>query len=72
MPFADEKFVDAFYGLLGLGAVVTLKYIYPTIKKFLLRKCGHADPDETTKLDPVFVTQLATSMSQILRLAEKQ
>ncbi len=69
MPISDEKLVDAFYGLIALGALVTIKYIYPGLKKFLIKKFGHAD--ETNKLDPEFVTQLANSMSEILKLADK-
>ena len=49
-------------------AIVTLKYIYPGIKRFFVRKCGH--PAETTKLDPVFVNQLGASMREIVKLAE--
>jgi|LakMenEpi03Aug12_release.lakeMendotaPanAssembly.Ray.scaffolds.fasta_scaffold455682_1 hypothetical protein len=68
MPFQDEKFIEAFYGLLGLGALVALKYIYPGVKKFLVKKFGHTN-DSTPALDPVFAQHLAINMREILKLA---
>jgi hypothetical protein len=38
MPIEGLEHVNAFYGFIGLGAIVALKYFYPSFKKFMLRR----------------------------------
>jgi hypothetical protein len=65
MPFEKEKLLDALYGLIGLGAIVSLKYRYPSIKKFILRKYGSKKKAE---IDPQFVEQLALNLPELIRI----
>jgi hypothetical protein len=34
----EGELVNAFYGLLRLGVMCALKYMYPSMKKFFVRK----------------------------------
>ena len=60
MPMEGEL-VNAFYGLLGLGAMCALKYMYPSMKKFFVRKFGK----KNVSIDPKFREQIMLNLPEI-------
>ena len=62
MPM-ESDLVNAFYGLLGLGAVGALKYMYPSLKKFFVRIYGRKDV-----MDPRFRDQIMLNLPEITRI----
>jgi hypothetical protein len=50
-------------GLLGLGAVVALKYMYPSLKKFFVRRYGRNDV-----MDPRFRDQIMLNLPEITHI----
>jgi hypothetical protein len=59
MPWETEL-VNSFYGLLGLGAACALKYVYPSLKKFFIRKFGNAQT--APRIDPKVREQILLSL----------
>ena len=48
---------------MGYGALVALKYFYPSFKKFLVRRFG-----DKIAVDSNFQKQLALSMPEVIRM----
>jgi hypothetical protein len=65
MPMESEL-VNALYGLLGLGALCVKKYMYPSLKKFFVRKFGRKDV-----MDPRFRDQIMLNFPEITRIMSK-
>jgi hypothetical protein len=68
MPWETEL-VNSFYGLLGLGAMCALRYLYPSVKKFLIRKFGNGET--APRIDPKVRDQILLSLQEILSGAER-
>lgn len=55
------------YGLIGLGALVAVKYFYPSLKKFILKHCGEKKEDAA---DNLFQRQLALNQELMRMLGQ--
>ena len=55
------------YGLIGLGALVAVKYFYPSLKKFILKHCGKKKEDAA---DNLFQRQLALNQELMRMLGQ--
>ena len=62
MPMEGEL-VNAFYGFLRLGAMFALKNMYPSMKKFFVRKFGK----KNVSIDPKFREQIMLNLPEITR-----
>ncbi len=63
MPW-ETDLVHSFYGLLGLGAAVALKYFYPSFKKFLMRHSGREAAAH--RVDPRLRDDILASLREVL------
>jgi hypothetical protein len=71
MPLSDEKLVDAFYGLLGLWALAIIKYFYPGVKNFLVKKISKEE-ENVPSMDPQFAEQLALTLREVVKLNDSK
>jgi hypothetical protein len=59
----QSEVTNAVYGLIGLGALVAIKYFYPSLKKFFKRRFGNQED-----VDANFRQQLALNLPEINRM----
>jgi hypothetical protein len=66
MPW-ETDLVNSFYGLLGLGAACALKFFYPSVKKFLIRKLGR---ESAHRVDPKMRDDILQSLREVLSIGD--